>query len=404
MKKPIMILACLVLCSIAEVLGQTNLVMDPSMEQFTSEYNPLCDSFLTAVYWKNPTGANPNYMNSATDCPSEDVPDNGFGHQYAYDGNAYYFCGLFEQQGPFQEYVQGQLTDTLTPGKEYCVSIYLSLAEYSQFAIDCIGAYFSDTAITIAGQGVLPVVPQVASPSGIFYSDKIHWMKLSGSFIAGGGERYITIGNFKDYLTTNTLYIDGGGGPNWTLAGYYIDMIIVIPCDSIPALANAGEAVSICPGDSALIGTSARQYYDYSWSPARGLSDSTIAQPLASPVQTTTYTLTVKYFDLSITTDIVTVQVEYCGPTVLFIPNVFSPNGDGQNEVLYARGENVKEIQFSVYNRWGELVFETKDINAGWDGSYKGKECSPSVYVYQVMVTYKDGSVQSKWGTATLIR
>ena len=57
----------------------------------------------------------------------------------------------------------------------------------------------------------------------------------------------------------------------------------------------------------------------------------------------------------------------------LYVPNGFSPNGDGQNDVLYVRGGGVTEMSWVIYDRWGEKVFETTDPKQGWDGTYKGK-------------------------------
>jgi gliding motility-associated-like protein len=87
-----------------------------------------------------------------------------------------------------------------------------------------------------------------------------------------------------------------------------------------------------------------------------------------------------------------------------YVPNIFSPNNDGSNDILFARGTNIKEIEFSIYNRWGELVFETNDINIGWDGKYNSKPCDASVFAYYAKVVFTDGSEQIKKGSITLIR
>jgi gliding motility-associated-like protein len=88
----------------------------------------------------------------------------------------------------------------------------------------------------------------------------------------------------------------------------------------------------------------------------------------------------------------------------LFIPNTFTPNGDGQNDVLYVRGIKVEDITFSVYNRWGELVYETKDKTKGWDGYYKGKPAEQGVYGWMVSAKCITGDNAFKKGNVTLIR
>ena len=90
--------------------------------------------------------------------------------------------------------------------------------------------------------------------------------------------------------------------------------------------------------------------------------------------------------------------------TNVFIPNIFSPNNDGHNDVLYARGDDIKELDFVIYDRWGEKVFETTDKTQGWDGTYKGKKLSTAVFSYYVKVTnYSNESIEKK-GNVTLVR
>ena len=71
-----------------------------------------------------------------------------------------------------------------------------------------------------------------------------------------------------------------------------------------------------------------------------------------------------------------------------FLPNAFTPNGDGNNDTLFVRGPGISEVNLSIYNRWGELVFETKNKSEGWDGSFNEKEADPGVFVYYLFVRY----------------
>ncbi len=88
----------------------------------------------------------------------------------------------------------------------------------------------------------------------------------------------------------------------------------------------------------------------------------------------------------------------------LFIPNTFTPNGDGQNDVLYVRGIKVEEVYFAIYNRWGELIFESKDKNKGWDGTYKGKAADAGVFGWYVKIKCFVGGETFKKGNVTLVR
>ncbi len=95
-----------------------------------------------------------------------------------------------------------------------------------------------------------------------------------------------------------------------------------------------------------------------------------------------------------------------CAEDMIFVPNAFTPNGDGKNDILYARGSSLNGITiFRVFDRWGTLVFETKDINKGWDGTFGGKLVNPDVYVYYVEAPCAlDGQAILKKGNVTVIR
>lgn len=88
----------------------------------------------------------------------------------------------------------------------------------------------------------------------------------------------------------------------------------------------------------------------------------------------------------------------------VFVPNVFSPNGDGFNDVLRVRGKGIEELQFIIFNRWGEKVFETSDVNSGWDGTHNGEPMNLSVFVYVLKGKYKDGKFFDVKGNVTLMR
>ncbi|HEY1032850.1 MAG TPA: gliding motility-associated C-terminal domain-containing protein [Flavipsychrobacter sp.] len=86
------------------------------------------------------------------------------------------------------------------------------------------------------------------------------------------------------------------------------------------------------------------------------------------------------------------------------IPNAFSPNGDGRNDVLYVRGENIDDMVLRIYNRWGQVVFETRDATKGWDGTYNGDAAPMETYAYTLSVMFPNGQVFQKQGNITLLR
>lgn len=91
-----------------------------------------------------------------------------------------------------------------------------------------------------------------------------------------------------------------------------------------------------------------------------------------------------------------------CGD--VFVPNIFSPNNDNENDLLFVFGNCLKEMYFTVYDRWGERLFETTDQNKGWDGKYRNKEAGTGAYVYYLKGTLTDDTPVFLKGTATLVR
>lgn len=91
-------------------------------------------------------------------------------------------------------------------------------------------------------------------------------------------------------------------------------------------------------------------------------------------------------------------------PPVIYIPNVFSPNGDGNNDILLVKTTGVKFFDMSIFDRWGEKVFESLDVLTGWDGTYKGKMAPVGVYAYIARVVFEDGTPRNLKGSITLLR
>jgi gliding motility-associated-like protein len=165
---------------------------------------------------------------------------------------------------------------------------------------------------------------------------------------------------------------------------------------------NAGPYVTIAIGNSTQLNATGASGGSWSWSPSTGLSSSTIQNPVASPTTTTTYT--VSYTDSYGCSASDTVTVDVIEAYSIFIPTAFSPNGDGANDVLYVRGAGIKTLEFVVYDRWGEKVFESQSINDGWDGTFRGKEMNTGIYVWYATAVFYNGTSQELKGDVSLVR
>jgi gliding motility-associated-like protein len=141
---------------------------------------------------------------------------------------------------------------------------------------------------------------------------------------------------------------------------------------------------------------------NYSWSPPINLSCSDCEDPIATLSETTTYCVTGNN-GACIDSACVTITLEIdCGD--VFVPSAFSPNNDGENDLVCAYGNCLESFVFVIYNRWGEKVFESSDKNTCWDGTWKGKELNSAVFVYILEGTLITNEKVTLKGNISLIR
>lgn len=140
----------------------------------------------------------------------------------------------------------------------------------------------------------------------------------------------------------------------------------------------------------------------YSWTPPFNLTCTTCPNPTATPGETVTYTVITTDSNGCKSSDNITIIVQF--QNVIFVPNIFSPNGDGVNDILFVRGKGVEKLKFFIYDRWGEKVFETTSLDVGWDGSFRGKDMNKAVFVYYLEATFIDGQEVTQKGDITLVK
>lgn len=310
-----------------EAKTQTNLIYNGDFEIYDTCPNQASYPSLLEINkckrWYSPTLGTSDYFNTCSNGiigPNGNVwiPDNFIGFQNAYNGNGY--IGIFAMYDfspcQYREYVQTKLNSPLISGKSYELEYYVSLANY-QAAVNSISALFTTTKITSNDDCFIVASPQVKYTSG-YITDSLGWTKISGAFIAQGGEEYLTLGFFED--TTNH-------------AG-----VLPLVADSISL-----DYFSV-------------YYY-------------------------------IDGIELRETQDII--NPNNCSD---IIPNVFSPNADGINDVLRFTTCN-KITNTTIYNRWGNLVFNTENQNYWWDGkTTSGEPCMDGTYFYIIQTkekTYK---------------
>ncbi len=208
--------------------------------------------------------------------------------------------------------------------------------------------------------------------------------------------QYSNAGNYNISLSaTNFLGCAGSTTHSLTVAP-----LPVITAPPVKTIVGSGVVlpVSYSPG-----------IITYSWSPPDGLSCTDCPAPLANPTFTQTYTVTVTDTNSCQNKADITVEV-VCTNENYFVPNTFSPNGDGMNDIFYPRGRGLARVQsMRIFNRWGQQVYERKNFMAndpsqGWDGKMRGQPLPSDAYVYVIEFVCDNANVVPFKGNVTLIR
>ncbi len=142
--------------------------------------------------------------------------------------------------------------------------------------------------------------------------------------------------------------------------------------------------------------------YTYQWNPGNYLSCTDCASPEFSAIRNMQYEVTVTDAGGCSVTGTVVVNVK--GDKPFFIPNVFTPNNDQQNDYFQVYATGSVYFHLTIFNRWGEKVFDTGNITEGWDGRYQGKDAYAGVYTYVVQINFLDSEVRKYKGSFTLLR
>lgn len=189
-----------------------------------------------------------------------------------------------------------------------------------------------------------------------------------------------------------SLYLQNPDGCDTTLTFEIYDppFLVVSPLDTI-----------IRYGDSIQLQASGMQYY--TWSPSGSLSNDTVSNPFARPLHPVTYIVKGISEGGCMDSATIFIDIDYTMPD--FVPNAFSPNGDGLNDLF--RIENITyqhALEFRVFNRFGQCVFYTMNAKKGWDGTFNNMPCEVGTYHYLIRIAYPDKREKTLKGDVTLIR
>ena len=404
MLKSLSVLSAAMLLSLC-VFAQ-NLVPNPSFENVNAV---VCDPFTAIDFdtcntdWYTPTLGTPDLFSTtiAQSCwnfqPNSTYPGPiGLkGPQLPRTGDvmAGFFASTiagFDQR----EYVQVQLTQALEPCRLYRVSFYVSLADSTEFSTSKIGAHLDTAPQMLGTDNVLVLNPQVEA-SGVI-DDATNWVLVVDTIEATSAFEYLTIGNFYDDANTDTTSNPNSSGKPGTYGAYYFldDVAVERVCPEV----SLGPDQTFCIGDTLRLGIPAGVCYTrFEWS-----NGDTVNTTL-NIMDEGFYSIRM-WQDTCVFGDTLFADGLVC-PATLDAANVFSPNGDGINDIFkpvyYTR---IESYEMKIYDRWGNLMFISNNMDSGWDGKREGNNCPEGVYFYNITFRGVDLKFETRNGNLTLLR
>lgn len=282
----------------------------------------------------------------------------------------------------------------------------MNKGNYNNIYVDYSGCLSNKVGPIVLQNLGVPPIPEIYSNSPVCVGDTLSlratdsvdgltytWSGPAG-FTATGQNQVVRVAD-ASYAGAYTVSVSNGTCKN--------DNTVMVVVHSGVTLINVTADQVIPFGSSVQLNALGALYYV--WTPADGsLNDPNINNPIATPATTTTYTVTGMNENGCRAQADVTVKVILTD--TVNIPTAFTPNGDGRNDVFrVANPKFYKVVDFSVYNRWGALVYHNaNDITNGWDGTYNGQPQDLGVYFYVVVLAQPDGVLKTHKGEVTLIR
>ena len=215
------------------------------------------------------------------------------------------------------------------------------------------------------------------------------------------------VGNGDSIYTTNA-FVEGDWincllrADNPKCSGFYVvSNLITLQVLPVPVITITGTDILSRPGSTQLTATIVGNPGSFTWNPTSSLDNGSILNPIATPQFTTRYLLKVIDQDGCKAQKDYTIKID----RKISIPNAFTPNGDGVNDVFRVfYGSDISQVSLSVYNRYGQLVFVDKGTNKSWDGTVSGQSQPTGSYVWYFSYRDENGVLNTMKGSVLLIR
>ncbi len=291
---------------------------------------------------------------------------------------------------------QSDSTLTITPTEP--TTYYVQVSNPGCVKIDSVVVDFIGSALTLSGNtticlGETTTITATNSNASITFT---YIWTPSASVVSGQGSNQVVI----NPTSSEYIFVTASSSN-----GCVVEDSILVNVGNVNGAAIASASSYIIPEGGSVELYGAPSGYSYQW-----IDPTTVANPTAQNTsavleQTTLFQLIVSD---GICTKSDTVLVKtfpfVCDDPYVFVPSGFTPNNDGENDVLYAYGAMIEKMIFRIFDRWGELVFETDNRHIGWNGTFKGKDLDPDVYDYYLEVDCIGGLTNIIKGNVTLMK
>jgi len=306
----------------------------------------------------------------------------------ALDGSQY--LGL-DCQEINPEFAQLPMLSTMQAGVEYCVKFYVSVCDQTIDVPESIGLYFSAGPLT-GSPFELGLNPHV---EGAVTLDPTQWTSISGTYTAQGNETHLVVSGYGNTTSLTFSYI-------------YVDQISVV---ALPALLL--ESQSLCQGSVTLDASALGATYQWSDGTNEPILDVTepgnfsVTRTIGGCAQTASAVI-IDCIDLEnpIDTSAVIDSSEVITYFPFYVPNAFTPNDDGINDALFVVGPANMQFEFTIYSRWGEILFTTISLQTPWNGGIRNGThyAQDGAYIWRIKTTGKYGEIIDYTGHVTVLR
>ena len=238
---------------------------------------------------------------------------------------------------------------------------------------------------------------------------------LSILSVTGGAEPYVYSLDGESFYSDTVFTVSAGYSTVYVQDGIgcmYEEEIYVEDVQPVGVDLSAGVSISLGENHQLQATTNIPEWLidTIIWTPTDSLSCTNCLNPVANPTSTTTYS--VRIVNENGCDDMAEIRVEVLKDRGIYIPNAFSPNGDGRNDffMIFSDGRSVKQInELHVYNRWGEELFENSNFHPddeahGWDGTFHEELMNPAVFIYWCEIEFVDGFVKTYKGDVTIMK